>query len=53
MKENILFILGFVGLFAAMAAIENYPAESGWVLGIGFGILFLVTLCHTVGSIFD
>ena len=52
MKENILFILGFVGLFAAMAAIENYPVESAWVLGIGFGILCLGTLCHTVGSIF-
>ena len=52
MKENILFILGFVGIFAAMAAIENYPVESAWVLGIGFGILCLGTLCHAVGSIF-
>jgi hypothetical protein len=52
MKENILFILGFVGLFAAMAAIENYPVESAWVLGIGFGVVLLGTVCHAVGSIF-
>ena len=52
MKENILFILGFVGLFAAMAAIENYPVESAWALGIGIGILCLGTLCHAAGSIF-
>lgn len=52
MKENILFILGFVGLFASMAAIENYPVESAWVLGIGFGLLCLGCLCHMVGSLF-
>jgi hypothetical protein len=52
MKENILFVLGFVGLFAAMAAIENYPVESAWVLGIGFGVVLLGTVCHAVGSIF-
>lgn len=52
MKENFLFILGFAGLFAAMTAIENYPVESAWVLGIGFGILCLGTLCHAVGSLF-
>ena len=52
MKENILFILGFVGLFAAMTAIENYPVESAWVLGIGFGVVLLGTVCHAVGSIF-
>lgn len=52
MKENILFVLGFVGLFAAMAAIENYPVESAWVLGIGVGTLCLGCLCHMVGSIF-
>ena len=52
MKENILFILGFVGFFAGMAAIENYPIESAWVLGIGFGVLCLGSLCHAVGSLF-
>ena len=52
MKENILFVLGFVGLFAAMATIENYPVESAWVLGIGLGVLCLGALCHAVGSLF-
>ena len=52
MKENILFVLGFIGLFAAIAAAENYPVESVWVLGIGFGIVYLGALCHAVGSIF-
>lgn len=50
--KSILFLLVFVGLFAGMAAIENCPTQSAWVLGIGFGIFCLGALCHTVGSIF-
>lgn len=52
MKEKILFVLGFTGLFAAIAAVENCPMGAIWVLGIGFGILCLGALCHAVGSIF-
>ena len=52
MKENILFALGFVGIFAAIAAVENCPIQAVWVLGIGFGIVCLGALCHAVGSIF-
>lgn len=52
MKEKILFVLGFVGLFAAIAAVENCPMESAWVLGIGIGIVCFGALCHAVGSIF-
>ena len=52
MKENILFVLGFVGLFAAMGAVQNFTVESAWVLGIGFGILCLGAVCYAVGSIF-
>ena len=52
MKENILFILGFIGIFAMMATVEGYPVESAWVLGIGLGALCLGALCHAVGSIF-
>ena len=50
--KSILFLLVFVGLFAAIAAIENCPIQAAWVLGIGFGIVCLGALCHAVGSIF-
>lgn len=50
--KSILFILALVGIFAAMAAVENYPVQSAWVLGFGFGILCIGALCHTVGSLF-
>lgn len=52
MKEKIFFILGFVGLFAAIAAVENCSMEAAWVFGIGFGIICLGVLCHAIGSIF-
>ena len=52
MKENILFVLGFAGLFAAIAAVENCAADSTMVISIGIGFLCIAVIWYAVGSIF-